>query len=283
MTRAQGLSAEGSGDVAHPGAACSTRCTRRRNGPQNLSRNKRCRPFPGARAPLVLSLRGVSKAVRQRAGARDVSLDCRAGRDPRGRRGERVREVDAARDCERPRRIRTTGPVEIGGPAARRGVVRRGAAPRSRHRVSDIFARAWTSQWQRTSIWPLLRRGGLATDRWRPGRPPRSGSSTWTSPPDALAGSLSLASGSCSRSSRRCSPGRRCCSSTSRRPRSGRRMSSDFMAWCSSKAGQASASSTSAIGYPRSSGSRIGSRSFATGSARAPSTLPGCRGERSSR
>ena len=58
-------------------------------------------------------------------------------------------------------------------------------------------------------------------------------------------------SGSSSRSSRRCSPGRRCCSSTSRRPRSGRRTSSGSTRSCSSRAGQASASSTSATACRR--------------------------------
>ena len=79
-------------------------------------------------------------------------------------------------------------------------------------------------------------------ESWAEGSSRSSGSASRP----ALAGALSLRSGSCSRWSRRSYRSRRCCSWTSPRPRSGPRTSSSSTRSCSSGAGGESGWSTSA-------------------------------------
>ena len=173
----------------------------------------------------VLALRGISKSFGAVQALRDVSVECRAGRDPRARRGERVREVDVAGGRQRlspPRR----------GHRRDRAARSAGESPRPRRAGS---ASAWptrrtrtcsTCRWPRTSTW---RRPPSSTDVRAHGgvgggaRSRSSGSTSRRPPPPDRCRSRS---GSSSRSSRRCSPSRRCCSSTSRRRRSGWRTSS---------------------------------------------------------
>ena len=141
----------------------------------------------------------------------------------------------------------------------------------SRIRPTPTFS---TCRWRRTSTSPPLLRCSRSTDGWRSGRPLGSPSSTSTyrrAPEPVRSRSRNDSS---SRSSRRCSPGRRSCSSTSRRRLWGRRTSNTSTHSCSLIAARASGSSTSATGCPRCSRSQIESASSATASARGRSRRP---------
>ena len=159
--------------------------------------------FPGPASPAVLSLRGVSKAFGAVQALREVSVDCRARRDPRPRRGERVREVDIARDRQRVPRSRRG--LRRGGRDGRplRGCLPPRAAARSRHGVSDVLARLAPVGSReplpcRTAEPPTdVRRDGVVGGR------PAGRSSISTSRRRRPQGRSRWPSASCSRSSRR--------------------------------------------------------------------------------
>ena len=136
---------------------------------------------PGPASPVVLVAPRRVEGVRSGAGASrgQRRLPCR--RDPRARRGERVREVDAARDRERLPRSRRG---RRRGRRARRGgasLPPRRRRARSRHRLPDVLARACTCRWPRTSTSRRRPTSGRRTDAWTDGRPTGSPSSSSTS------------------------------------------------------------------------------------------------------
>ena len=74
----QGLSAGGLGDVADPAEPAQEDVSRRRNRTPEPE-PEQSMSIPGPASPLVLSLRGVSKAFGAVQALREVSVDCRAG------------------------------------------------------------------------------------------------------------------------------------------------------------------------------------------------------------
>ena len=216
--------------------------------------------IPGPASPLVLSLRGVSKAFGAVQALRDVSVDCRAGEIHAlvGENGSGKSTLlgiasgfVAPDDGDRRDRRRASAgaalPPRPGGSAS--------ASRTRRTRTSSTCRspRTSTSPAPPDAAADVRAHGGV-------GGRDSSASSTSTSRRRRRAARCRSPSGSCSRSSRRCSPGRRCCCSTSRRRRSGRRTSSASTRSCSSRAAPASASSTSATGCRRCSASPTGSR-----------------------
>ena len=229
----------------------------------------------------VLTLRSVSKAFGAVQALREVSVDCRAGeihalvgengsgkstllehreRLPRSRRGHRRDRRDRA-----PARLSRREPA---------GSV--SASPIRRTRT------CCTCRWPRTSTSRHRPTSDRRTGAWTDGRPTGWPSSTSTSRRPRRPGRSRSRSGSSSRSSRHCSPSRRCCCSTSRRRRSGPRTSTACTRSFTNGAAPASGSSTSATGCPRSSASPIGSAFSATACARGRSRRPRCRRRASS-
>ena len=179
-----------SGDVAHPAEPAPPDVPVGGMGNENLSQNTMSSPGPAS--PLVLSLRGVSKAFGAVQALRDVSVDCRAGEIHAlvGENGSGKSTllgiasgfVASGRGSRRDRRA---------APAARLSC--RGSEARPRHRVSDLLARPRPVGGRE----PLSRRARGRADRstgaWRSGR--RRGSTEFKLdvPLTAAAGSLSLA------------------------------------------------------------------------------------------
>ena len=159
------------------------------------------------RDPVVLSLAGRLEALWRRPGAarRERGLPCR--RDPRRGRGERVREVDAARDRERRPRSRRGRGRDRGAAACtpvdgRRGACASGSAWRTR-RYSQVLRPVGGRE-------PLpgsaAGGSGLATGRWSRGPPASSREFDLDVDPRRAHREPSRSpSGSSSRSSRRCS------------------------------------------------------------------------------
>ena len=234
---------------------------------------------PGPASPLVLSLRGVSKAFGAVQALRDVSVDCRAGEIHAlvGENGSgKSTLLGIASGFVHPDK----GAVEIGGQRRRRGspaearklglgiayqtllarprpVGRREPLPRRAHgRETEVRTHGGVGGGEARGV--QARRPGDRGRRVTVARRPAA--------PRGRQGPARPAEGACS--------------STSRRPRSGQRRSSGFTRSCSSKAGQASGSSTSATACRRCSESPTGSPCFATASARAPTRPPTCRRRR---
>ena len=177
--------------------------------------------------------------VRSGAGAERGQRRVPAGRDPRPRRRERVREIDLARHRERlPRPGR--GSRRDRGSRPGQGIACGGTAPRARHRVPGLLARPRPVG--RREPLPRRARGRAADLRaaWRVGGGDARASSTSTSPSTPLTGSLPLAERQLLEVAKALLPSRRCCSSTSRPRRSGRRTSSASTHSYSSRSGRES-------------------------------------------
>ena len=214
------------------------------------------------------------EGVRSGTGAPRRQRRLPRGRDPCARRGERVREIDIARDRERLRPPGRRRPSRSAGSPAL-GLARRGPQARPRHRVPDLLARPRPVGRRE----PLPRRaaqraadvrpdGGVGGGEARRVRPRR--------PRDGAVGSLSLAERQLlevvkvpARPAEGAPPRR---ADDGARP-GGRRAAARARA--PSTAGRESASSTSATGCRRCSASPTASPSFATASARGRSTRAG--------
>ena len=148
--------------------------------------------IPGPEGPLVLSLRGVSKAYGAVQALRDVSVDCRAG------------EIHALVGENGSGKSTLLG-IASGFVASGRGGRSRSAAAiaarhssrdpaaRAGHGLPDVLAGARACRWRRISISLRPPTSNPPTGAWRNGRQRSSPSSRSTSRPGAPTRALSLA------------------------------------------------------------------------------------------
>src|SRR5712692_9396875 len=189
---------------------------------------------PGPASPLVLTVRGVSKAFGAVQALRDVSVDCRAG-EIHALVGENGSGKSTLLGIASGFLVPDEGAVEIGGRRRRRGSpaeARRsglGIAYQTYSHVLDLSVaenlylavpRDVQPDYGHMEEWAAARLEEFKLDV----------------PVTAAVGRCRSCNGSSSRSSRRCSPGRRCYSSTSRRRRSAQRRSSSSTCSCSNEA-----------------------------------------------
>ena len=237
---------------------------------------------PGPASPLVLSLRGVSKAFGAVQALRDVSVDCRAGEIHAlvGENGSgKSTLLGIASGFVHP----DEGAVEIGGQRRRRGSpaeARRlglGMAYQTYSHVLDLSVAENLYLAVPRDEKPSVRaHGGMGGGEARGVRSRRPGDGGRGV---AVARRAAAARG-------RQGPARPAEGAPPRRADDGTRTGGRRAApraGASSKAGQASASSTSAIDCRRCSASPTASRSFATASVRGRSKPPRCRRRASSR
>ena len=238
---------------------------------------------PGPASPLVLSLRGVSKAFGAVQALRDVSVDCRAGEIHAlvGENGSGKSTllgiasgfVASGRGSRRDRRAAAAGAAL----PPRRGGSGLGIAYQTYSHVLDLSVAEnlylavpadVRPKYGRMEEWAAARLDGV-----RARRPADGGRRV------AVARRAAAARG-------RQGPARPAEGAPPRRADDGARAGGRRAApraRASSRAGRASASSTSATGCRRCSASPTGSRCFATASARGRSKPPACRRRASSR